>query len=91
MGKHANFVVMHAPPFRGSKCEGVEFEWARKFARGRRPTRLCGDGEEPDTRSRVTVRRQRPHKTEEERPLVCPKGDLSLRLTSTTRTRTTSL
>jgi serine/threonine protein kinase len=78
VGQHANFVVMHAPPFRGSKCEGVELEWARKFVQRRVDAVLCGDGEEPDVRSRITSSDVKDHaKPKKQRPLVCPKGDLS--------------
>ena len=47
VGQHANFVVMHAPPFRGKGCEGVELEWARKFVQRRVDAVLCGEPRSP--------------------------------------------
>ena len=78
VGQHANFVVMHAPPFRGKDCQGASLEWARKFVQRRVDAVLCGDAEEPEVRARVTSTDVKDTtKPKKKRPLVCPKGDLS--------------
>lgn len=78
VGQHANFVVMHRPPFSPQSLSGEALVWARTFVNRRVDGVLCGCGEEPDTRSRITSKdTDDTTKPKKMRPLVCPKGDLS--------------